>query len=163
MVGISGFPLIEQRTLDGWGTVSSAVSLPFIKKRLQDQRSRDLVDDLAVLLPRAAGLIEDLVGFAAGQALVPQVNGQAGEFAQLGGKGLSLGRLRAWFAGEMHWVAHHDARYAEAPAEARQRTEILTPAAAPFQRQHGLRRQAQLVRHRHTNATVADVETEKTR
>jgi hypothetical protein len=26
-----------------------------------------------------------------------------------------------------------------------------------------LRRQAQLVRHRHTNATVADVETEKTR
>ena len=79
-----------------------------------------MVDNLAVLLPCVAGFVKDLVGVKGGQALIPQVDGQAGQFAQLGSKGLSLGRLRAGFAGEVHRVTHHDAHYAEAPAEPRQ-------------------------------------------
>ena len=51
--------------------------LSIIEKRLQDQRGRNLVDDSTVLLPFAAGLIKQLLCLAGGQALVPEVNGEA--------------------------------------------------------------------------------------
>ena len=75
---------------------SSAVSDPcipvlLVDKRLQNQRRRHLVHHFAVLLALVAGLVENLVGLMGGQALVPQVNGQAGQRAQFGGKCLRLG------------------------------------------------------------------------
>jgi hypothetical protein len=85
---------------------------------LQDQRGGYLVDYSAMLLAGVAGFVEDLVGFAGGQALVPEVDGQAGESAQLGGKGLSFNGLGAGFAGQVHGVAHYDADDGEAAAEA---------------------------------------------
>jgi hypothetical protein len=38
---------------------------------LQDEGGGDLVDDAAVLLAGLPGFVEDLVGFAGGEALVP--------------------------------------------------------------------------------------------
>ena len=51
------------------------------EKRLQDQNRRHLIDHFAMSLSLVAGLVEDLVGFSRGEALVPQMNGQAGEFS----------------------------------------------------------------------------------
>ena len=63
----------------------------------------------------------------------------------------------------MQGVAHHDAHYAKATAEAGQRAQVVALIVPPFQRQNRLRRQAQLVRHRYADAAVADVEAEITR
>jgi hypothetical protein len=63
-----------------------------------------------MLLAGVAGLVQNLVSLARGQPLIPQVDGQTGQLAQFGGKGLSFGRLRARIAREMHGVAYHDAR-----------------------------------------------------
>ena len=138
-----------------------STSLFFIQKRLQNQRGRHLVNDLPVLLPFMAGLVEDLVCLASGQALVPKVNGQARELAQLSGKGLGLGCAWARFAGEMDRVADHDPRNRKPPAESRERTQVLSlvgsPAAAPHEREHWLCCESQLVRHGHADAAAADV------
>jgi hypothetical protein len=53
----------------------------FIEEGLEDQGGGYLIDDAAVLLAGVAGFIEDLVGFAGGEALVPEVDGEAGELA----------------------------------------------------------------------------------
>jgi hypothetical protein len=90
------------------------------------------------------------------------MNGQASQRAQFGGKGLGLGGLRANVAGEMHGIAHHDARHSKPPAEPRQRAQILAAIMPPLQCQHRLRSQPQLVRHRHADAAVADIEAEVT-
>jgi len=113
-----------------------------------------------VLLSRVAGFIKDPVGLVAGQALIPKVNGQAGQLAQIGRKGLITSSLWAEFTGQMHWITHHNAHHPKAAAEPRQRAQIHTAATAPFQSKHGLRRQAQLIGHSYANATVADVQTE---
>jgi len=62
----------------------------------------------------------------------------------------------------VHRVSHHDADDAKAAAEARQRAEIVAAIVPPLQRQHRLRRQAQLVRDSYADAAVADVEAEIT-
>ena len=131
---------------------------PLIEKLLQDQRCRYLVDELAVRLPSVAGLVENLVGLVASQALVPEMDRQPGQLAQLGGKGLNFRRLRADLTGEMHRIAHYDAGHAESPAEPRQGTQVLAPARTPLECQNGLRREAQLVRHGYADAAAADVE-----
>jgi len=127
---------------------------------LQNQRRSHLVHYLAVLLPSVAGLVEDRVRLAGGQPLVPQVNGQAGQFAQFGGKGLCFGRTRAGLTGKMQRVAHHNSRHAESPAEPRQRAQIVPELAAPLEREHGLRREAQLVGDGNADAAAANIEAE---
>jgi len=115
-----------------------------------------------MLLAGVARFIENLVGFAGGQPLVPQVDGEAGQRAQFGGKGLDFGGLGTDAAHQMHRVAHYDTHDAKAAAEARQRAQVVTAVALALQRQNRLRRQAQLVRHSHADAAVADVEAEIT-
>lgn len=111
-----------------------------------------------------AGLIQNLVGFARGEALVPQVDGQASKRAELGGKGLCLCGLRAGLSGEVDGVANHDADDAEAAAEAGNRTEVFSGNAGrwatPLQGQDWLGSEAQFVRHSNPDAAVADVEAE---
>jgi hypothetical protein len=60
----------------------------------------------------------------------------------------------------MHRIAHHDAYYAKAAAEAGQRAQVLALIVPPLQRQNRLRGQAQLVRDSYADAAVADVEAE---
>jgi len=88
------------------------------------------------------------------------MNGQPGQLAQFRGEGLSFRGLRADFAGEMYGVAHNDSRHPKSPAEPGQRAQILTPIVSPLERENRLRRQPQLVRHSHTDATIADIEAE---
>src|SRR5208337_5667113 len=131
-----------------------------VQKRLQDERGGYLVDYAAMLLAGVARFVEDLMRFAGSQPLVPQVNGEASQHAQFGGKGLGFDGLGAGAAGQMHWVAYHDAHDAKAAAESRQRAQVVAAVALALQRQNRLRGQAQLVRDSHADAAVADVEAE---
>ena len=96
-----------------------------IQKRLQNQGSGNLVYYPAVLLAGMAGFIEDPVRFLGGEALIPQMDRQAGELAQLRGKGLGAGGLRADFAGEMERVANDDAPDGKTASQASQGAEIV--------------------------------------
>ena len=98
----------------------------FFEKRLQNQRRRYLVDNPSVLLPQPPGLIQNLVCFARGQPLIPQVNVQSRERSKLGSKRLRLGSLGAGLAGQMHWIANHDPHHAKAPGQSRQRPQVLS-------------------------------------
>jgi hypothetical protein len=60
----------------------------------------------------------------------------------------------------MQRIPHHNARHAKPPAKPRQRAQIFALTPPPFQREHGLRRQSQLVRHSHADAAIADIEAE---
>ena len=62
---------------------------------MQDESGGYLVDYAAMLLAGMAGFVENLVGLASGQPLVPEVDRQAGQCAQFGGKGLGFGGLWA--------------------------------------------------------------------
>lgn len=131
---------------------------------MQNQRGRDLVDDAAVLLAGVAGLVEDLVGFARGEAFVPKVDGQAGECTKLGGEGLRLGRLRAGLAGEVDRVANHNAHNTEALGKPCKGAEVFSGnagrSAFPPECQHRLGCEAELIGHSNPDAAVADVKTE---
>jgi hypothetical protein len=138
------------------------IPCPFVHERLQDERCGHLVNYMAVLLAGVAGLIQNLVGLAGGQPLVPQVDRQASQVAQFRGEGLDFGGLRAQLPGEMHGIADHDARHAKPPRQPGQPAQIISPVVAPLQRHHRLRRQPQLIRHSYPDAAVADVEAEIT-
>jgi hypothetical protein len=60
----------------------------------------------------------------------------------------------------MHRIAHHNAHHSKSPAKTRQRAQVLPAVVTPLQRQHRLRRQPQRIRHSHSDAAIADVETE---
>ena len=111
-----------------------------------------------MLLPWPAGFVQDLVRFMRGKPLIPQVNGQAGQLAQLGRKGLRLLGLRAQLAGKVQRIAHHDPRHAEFARQPSQPAQVLAPVMVTLDRHHRLRGQAQLVTHGHADAAVADVE-----
>ena len=71
----------------------------FFHERLQDQRGGYLIDHLAMLLPRVACFVEDLVCLARCQPLVPQVDGQAG--LSVGGRHCFWGwQRRDWVSSE---------------------------------------------------------------
>lgn len=131
-----------------------------VQKGLQDEGGGDLVDEVFVLLAGVTGLVENLVGFAGGEALIPEVDGQTGERAQLGGELLHLGGAGADFAGEMQGVADHDARHGEAAGEAGDGTQIVAAVAAYFKGHHRLRGEAQLVGDGDADAFCSDVEGE---
>lgn len=57
-----------------------------VEEGLENEGGGYLIDEAAVLLAGMAGFIEDLMGFSGGEALIPEVDGKAGEFAKLGGK-----------------------------------------------------------------------------
>jgi hypothetical protein len=116
-----------------------------LEEFLQNQRSCYLVYYSPVGLPLMAGLVEDPVRLAGGQALVPEVDGQPGKFAQLGGKGLGLDGLRTCFAGKVCGIAHDDPRHAKPPAEPRQGAQIFPAAAPALEGQHRLSGQPKLV------------------
>jgi hypothetical protein len=52
-----------------------------IQKGLQDQRRSHLINNAAVVLTCVPGFVQDLVGLAAGEALIPQMDWQTGKGA----------------------------------------------------------------------------------
>jgi len=127
---------------------------------LQDERGGYLVDYAAMLLAGVTCFVENLMSLMGGQPLVPQMDWQAGQSAQFGGKGLNLGGLGAYVAGKMHGIAYHDSRDAKAAAEARQRAQVIALIVFALQRQNRLRGQAQFVGDSYADAAVADIEAE---
>jgi hypothetical protein len=130
------------------------------KKRLQNQRGGDLIDDAVMLLAGMTCFVENLVGLVGGQALIPEVDGKAGQLTEGGGEGLSLDGLRADFAAQMDRVADDDSGDFETATETSERAQIVSRIAFAFQREHRLRGQAQCIRNRNPDAPVADVESE---
>jgi hypothetical protein len=132
----------------------------FVEEGLKDQRGGDLIDQGFVLFAGVAGLVEDVVSLAGGQALVPQMNGQAGEGSELGGKGLSFSSARAFVAGQVQRVADDDAGDRESAGEARDGSENVARSAAGFERHDGLGGEAEFVGDSDADAFGADVEGE---
>jgi hypothetical protein len=93
-----------------------------------------------------------------GKAFVPEVNGEACKFTELGGKVLNLSGLWAGFAGELERISDHDANYREAPAEAGERPEIFARTAAPLEGKDGLRCESQLVGDGDADALRSNIE-----
>jgi len=92
-----------------------------------------------MVLAGAAGFVKDLVSLAGGQALVPDMNGEARQFSQFSGEGRRLLRLRTRITGKVEGISNHDGSDAEPPREARQRAHILAWISPPYQGQNGLR------------------------
>jgi hypothetical protein len=127
---------------------------------LQNQGGCDLIYDFAVFLAGVAGFVENLVGFAGGEALVPKMDGETAQFAKLVRKNLRFGCLGAGIAGKMDRVSYDNAHDVEPPRQPCERTQVLAGAAFAFERQDRLRGNAQFVRHGYADAAVANVEAE---
>jgi hypothetical protein len=112
---------------------------------LQNEGCGDLVDDLAMLPAFAAGLVENPVGLASGQSLVPEMNRQTGQFAKLAGKYLRLLRAITLFTGKVQRVADNNACHRESPRQAGKGTHVLARIPSPFECEHGLSRQTEFV------------------
>ena len=70
-----------------------------VQERLQDEDGCYLIDQWLVFLAGFAGSVEDGVGFAGGEALVPEMEREVGEGGELLGEGAGFFGLRAGFAG----------------------------------------------------------------
>lgn len=130
---------------------------------MQDERGGDLIDDAAVILPGMTRFIENLVRFLRGEALVPEVDRQAGQCAQLCGKSLRFSGAGALFAGEMQRIPHHDPGDAVAAGQPAKGAKVLAWIAFTFQGQHRLRGEAQLVGDGHADAFRSHIEGEVAR
>jgi hypothetical protein len=113
-----------------------------------------------MVLAGMAGLVENLMGFAGGEALVPEVDGEAGESAKLSRKCLGLFGLGAEFAGEVDGIAHHDADDVEAARQAGDGAEVFSMIVTAFEGEDWLGGEAELVGDSNADAAVADVEGE---
>ena len=111
-----------------------------------------------MLLPRMAGLVENLMGLMRRQPLVPHVNRQPGQRAKFRCKGLRFFRLPALLAGQANRLAHNDAGNSKSPAQTGQRPQVFSRIAPPLQRQHWLRRKPQLIGDGNADASVANVQ-----
>jgi hypothetical protein len=129
-----------------------------VQKSLKNNRRCHLVDHPAMLLARAASFIEKLVGLLSGEALVAQVDGEAGELAQLSGESLALCRLAAFGSVQVQRISHHDTGHVKAASQPGNGAQVFAPAAAAFQRQNRLCGQPQFVGHGYADAAVADIE-----
>ena len=129
-----------------------------IQEGLQNQDSRHLIDDLPVVLPFSARLVQNPVRLVAGQPLVPQVDRQPGQLSQFRCKCLCLYGLRAQFTGDVQWIANYDSNHSVPARQPSERAQIFSPAPSPLQSHHRLRCKPQLIRHRHADATVAYVQ-----
>ena len=132
----------------------------FVEEGLEYEGCGDLVDNILVLLPCAAGLVEDLVSLPAGEALVPQVDGQAGQRAEFSGESLDSGGARALVAGDVQRIADDDAGDGVAAGYAGDGAEVVARIAAGFERHDGLSREAEFIGHGDADAPGAHVEAE---
>jgi hypothetical protein len=82
--------------------------------------------------------VEDFVSLAAGEAFVPEVKGESGEFGELEGEGSGSGCLGAEFSGEMDGVAYDEASAVVTSAEASERAEVVFGIAFSGDSENGL-------------------------
>ena len=119
------FHRLTRTANSGANRFSRTGSLSLVEKRLQNERGGHLVYHLPMLLAGMAGFIQNLVGIPRGQALVPQVDGEAGELAEFCGKCLGSSGLRAGFAGQVHRITHYDAGHGKPSSQPREGAEVV--------------------------------------
>lgn len=93
-----------------------------------------------------------------GEAFIPKMNGQAGQFTKIGDEGMDLLSLRAEVAVQGQGIADHDCGYCVAATETRDRTQILARISAALQGQYGLRGVPEFVGNSNTDALRPDIE-----
>ena len=107
-----------------------------------------------------AGLVEQMVRVAGGEALVDEVVLERGvSLAKGGGEGLRFERLRAYCAVIMQWVADQQDLHFVLAKEARNGFEIGTERGA-VECEERARGKAELIGDGQADALVADVECE---
>jgi hypothetical protein len=88
------------------------------------------------------------------------VNGEGGQLAEFGGKGLGFGGLGADVAGEVERIADHDANYGKTPSETGQGAQVVAAVMMALQSEDGLGREPQFVGDSDADAAIANVEGE---
>ena len=129
-----------------------------VEETLQNQHGGNLIDDGAVFGAWASGGVQVAVGFAGSQALVPEMDREAGFLSQDLGEGLGLGGLRTLVSGHVEGVANDDlytAIFADEPGE---RFQVLLTVATN-KSEDRLRGEAKGIRNRDAYAAISDVET----
>ncbi len=138
------------------GTCWTALRL--LQKRLQNQNRRHLVHLLDVLLAWMSRFIQNLVGLAACQSLVMQVNGHASQFTELAGKLTRAQGLAAHLAGKMQRVSNNNARNAVPPREPRDGSKVLPGVWPAHQRHHRVSHDPQLITDSNADPLLANIE-----
>ncbi len=94
-------------TRSGW--MGGAVALGF-EEGLQDEDGGDLIDDslARAAVGGVAGVVKLAMGLGGGEALIPEMDGDAGFSGEGGGKLLRLGGLGALIARHVERIAHND-------------------------------------------------------
>jgi len=130
-----------------------------LKKGLQDEDGGDLVNDslAGATVCGVAGIVKLAMGLSGGQALIPQVDGDAGFGGEGLGELLRLGGLGAEIAGHVERIAHDDMGAGVLAQQAGEGFEVGATSGA-VEGEEGLRGVTQLVGYGHANAPVADVE-----
>ena len=124
---------------------------------MQDQDRGHLIDDFLVFLAGVARFVEELMGFARGEALVPEVDAKTSELAQFGGELLRFDGARARFARKLERVAYHDAGNGVAAGKPGDGTQVVAAVAMNFEGENGLGGEAELVGNGNADALCADI------
>lgn len=131
-----------------------------VEEGLKDERGGDLVDDGPMVLARAAGGVENFVGFAGGETFIPEVNREAGECPEVGREDLRLDGAGTLLAGEVEGLADHDAGDSKTAGQPGDGTKIFAGVAVPVEGKDGLSGEAEFVRDGDADAFGAEVKGE---
>ncbi len=101
-----------------------------VEEGLQDEDGGNLVDDSAMAGAREACGVEVAMRFGGGEALVPEVDREAGLPVQVAGKLLSFDSLGAEVAGHVEGIPDHDCLAGIAAGEASEGAEIVPEIGA---------------------------------
>lgn len=134
-----------------------------VEEGLKDEGGGYLVYNAAVGLAGVAGLVEDLGGFVRGEAFVPEVDWERGEFAEFVGQGMDFGGLWSDCPVEAEGVADDDCGNVVTAAKAGDGAEVFARVAAALESEDGLRGEAELVRDSYADALGTYVEGEVAR
>jgi hypothetical protein len=130
---------------------------PGLKKRLQNQHRRHLVDDPLAPHRRMSRVIQVTVSLRRRQPLVPQMHRYAELRPEILSKRLRLRRLRALVPRHIQRIAHHRLGHPMLTKHPRHRLQIRSPPR-PMQRKQRLRGISQRVRDRQPNPPVPYIE-----
>ncbi len=134
-----------------------------VEKGLENQRGCDLIDEGFVLPAILACGVEDFVGRARGEPLIPEGEGKGRQGGKLFGEALDFGRLEADFTREMSGQADDQADAAVAATESGQGAHVIARIGLSVEGEDGLGGEAEWIRDGNADALVAHVEAEEAR
>ena len=130
------------------------------QKRFQDEDGGDLVDDVFAVaaIGGVAGGVENFMGCSSGEALVPEIDGDAEHRCEFVRKDLYFFRLWTDVAGHVQRIADDDVGAVVAAEQAAEGLDIGTAVAGAVEGEERLDGVAELIGNGHADAPVADIE-----